>query len=112
MIKIRLIQYQGIHFDFTCNSALVEAKYNETVENCAISVPARFNQSERDATMTAATLTGLNVLKLTSEPVAAAKTYGKHYIENKDHRRILVYDFGGGTFDISIYFENKFQTGM
>ena len=87
--------------------ALVETKYNQKVENCAISVPARFNQSERDATMTAATLAGLNVLKLTSEPVAAAKTYGKHYMENKDHRRILVYDFGGGTLDVAIISVSK-----
>ena len=87
--------------------ALVEEKYQQSVENCAISVPARFNQSERDATMTAAKLAGLHVLKLTSEPVAAAKTYGDQYIQDKDHRRILVYDFGGGTLDVAVISVSK-----
>ena len=64
-----------------------------------ITVPAYFNDAQRQATKDAGRLAGLEVLRLVNEPTAAALAYGLH---EKRRGRVAVYDFGGGTFDISI----------
>ena len=77
----------------------VEAKLGETVTEAVITVPAYFNDTQRQATMDAGKIAGLNVLRVIPEPTAAALAYG--FNSNKNEK-IAVYDFGGGTFDISI----------
>ncbi|HEV2490434.1 MAG TPA: molecular chaperone DnaK [Candidatus Acidoferrales bacterium] len=73
--------------------------FGDTVERAVITVPAYFNDAQRQATKDAGRLAGLEVLRLVNEPTAAALAYGLH----KQRRgRVAVYDFGGGTFDISI----------
>lgn len=77
----------------------VEAKLGETVTEAVITVPAYFNDTQRQATMDAGKIAGLNVLRVIPEPTAAALAYGFNSSKNE---KIAVYDFGGGTFDISI----------
>ena len=72
----------------------------EEVTEAVISVPAYFNDARRRATRRAGELAGLKVERIISEPTAAAIAYGLY--ENKDHARFLVFDLGGGTFDVSI----------
>ncbi len=69
------------------------------VQNAVITVPAYFNDTQRQATRLAGRLAGLQVLRILNEPTAAALAYGLH---SKKEGRIAVYDFGGGTFDVSI----------
>jgi molecular chaperone DnaK len=71
----------------------------ETVEKAVITVPAYFNDSQRQATKDAGKIAGLEVLRIVNEPTAAALAYG---LDKKKDEQIAVYDFGGGTFDISI----------
>src|SRR5213592_4612059 len=71
----------------------------EKVERAVITVPAYFNDSQRQATKDAGEIAGLKVERLVNEPTAAALAYG---LDKKKHETIAVYDFGGGTFDISI----------
>jgi molecular chaperone DnaK len=71
----------------------------EKVERAVITVPAYFNDSQRQATKDAGRIAGLNVERLVNEPTAAALAYG---LDKKKNEEIAVYDFGGGTFDISI----------
>ena len=71
----------------------------EKVTDAVITVPAYFNDSQRQATKDAGTIAGLNVLRIVNEPTAAALAYG---LDKKKDETIAVYDFGGGTFDISI----------
>ncbi|HKY22705.1 MAG TPA: molecular chaperone DnaK [Vicinamibacterales bacterium] len=71
----------------------------ETVTDAVITVPAYFNDSQRQATKDAGKIAGLNVLRIINEPTAAALAYG---LDKKKDETIAVYDFGGGTFDISI----------
>jgi len=71
----------------------------ETVEQAVITVPAYFNDSQRQATKDAGTIAGLKVERIINEPTAAALAYG---VEKKKDAKIAVFDFGGGTFDISI----------
>ncbi len=76
-----------------------EGFFKDTVDRAVITVPAYFNDAQRQATKDAGRLAGLEVLRLVNEPTAAALAYGLH----KQRRgRVAVYDFGGGTFDISI----------
>ncbi len=77
----------------------VEAKLGETVTEAVITVPAYFNDTQRQATIDAGKIAGLNVLRVIPEPTAAALAYGFNSTKNE---KIAVYDFGGGTFDISI----------
>lgn len=72
----------------------------EEVTEAVISVPAYFNDARRRATKLAGELAGLKVERIISEPTAAAVAYGLY--ENKEHARFLVFDLGGGTFDVSI----------
>jgi len=73
----------------------------ETVTQAVITVPAYFNDSQRQATKDAGTIAGLEVLRIINEPTAAALAYGVDKADKKD-RKVAVYDLGGGTFDISI----------
>lgn len=71
----------------------------ETVTDAVITVPAYFNDAQRQATKDAGRIAGLNVLRIINEPTAAALAYG---LDNGQAQKILVYDLGGGTFDVSI----------
>ncbi len=71
----------------------------EQVDGVVITVPAYFDEAQRQATKDSATLAGMNVLRLLNEPTAAAIAYG---LDNNEEETIAVYDLGGGTFDISI----------
>src|SRR5271169_4000623 len=76
-----------------------ENYFQDTVERAVITVPAYFNDAQRQATKDAGKIAGLEVLRLVNEPTAAALAYGLH---EQKRGRVAVYDFGGGTFDISI----------
>jgi molecular chaperone DnaK len=78
-----------------------EAYLGEKVTDAVITVPAYFNDAQRQATKDAGTIAGLNVQRIINEPTAAALAYGLARDEKKD-QKIAVYDFGGGTFDITI----------
>ncbi|HUX81390.1 MAG TPA: molecular chaperone DnaK [Halothiobacillus sp.] len=79
----------------------VEAYLGEEVTEAVITVPAYFNDSQRQATKDAGRIAGLDVKRIINEPTAAALAYGIDKKDNKDHK-IAVYDLGGGTFDVSI----------
>jgi len=74
-------------------------KLGEDIKNVVITCPANFDDSQRKATIAAGEIAGLNVLRVINEPTAAALAYG---FDKKDAQKILVYDFGGGTFDVTI----------
>ncbi|MFH1077360.1 MAG: Hsp70 family protein [Pseudomonadota bacterium] len=74
----------------------------DTVEYAVITVPAYFNDKQKHATRTAAVLAGLKVRRLLPEPTAAAISFGVDTIKGDDAKTVLVFDFGGGTFDLSI----------
>ncbi len=76
-----------------------EAYLGEKVEQAVITVPAYFNDAQRQATKDAGKIAGLEVLRIINEPTAAALAYG---LDKQDNKTIAVYDLGGGTFDISI----------
>src|SRR6201991_5149622 len=76
-----------------------ESYLGEKVEKAVITVPAYFNDAQRQATKDAGRIAGLEVLRIINEPTAAALAYG---LDKKDGKTIAVYDLGGGTFDISI----------
>jgi molecular chaperone DnaK len=76
-----------------------ESYLNKSVKNAVVTVPAYFNDSQRQATKDAGQISGLNVLRVINEPTAAALAYG---LQKEGNRIIAVYDLGGGTFDISI----------
>lgn len=77
-------------------------KLNDTVTHAVITVPAYFNEKQKAATRRAAELAGLKVQRLLAEPTAAALSYGADKLSENDSKVFLVYDFGGGTFDLSI----------
>ena len=76
-----------------------ESYLGEPVTEAVITVPAYFDDSQRKATQDAGRIAGLNVLRIINEPTAAAVAYG---LDNEASQKILVYDLGGGTFDVSI----------
>jgi len=76
-----------------------EAHFGETVDRAVITVPAYFNDAQRQATKDAGKIAGLEVLRLVNEPTAAALAYGLH---EQQRGKVAVYDLGGGTFDISV----------
>ena len=78
-----------------------EAYLGKTVTDAVVTVPAYFNDSQRQATKDAGTISGLNVLRIINEPTAAAIAYG---LDKKvgDETNVLIFDLGGGTFDVSI----------
>ena len=80
-----------------------EIAFDSMLDGAVITVPAYFDDAQRQATKDAATLAGIKVLRLLNEPTAAAIAYGLDQAEDKDQERIIaIYDLGGGTFDISI----------
>ncbi len=76
-----------------------ESYLGDDVTDAVITVPAYFNDAERQATKEAGQIAGLNVLRIINEPTAASLAYG---LENNEDQKILVFDLGGGTFDVSI----------
>src|SRR5487761_1185854 len=76
-----------------------EAYLGEKVTDAVITVPAYFNDAQRQATKNAGQIAGLNVLRIINEPTAASLAYG---LDKKENEKILVFDLGGGTFDVSI----------
>ena len=76
-----------------------ESYLGDDVTDAVITVPAYFNDAERQATKEAGQIAGLNVLRIINEPTAASLSYG---LENNEDQKILVFDLGGGTFDVSI----------
>ncbi|KKA27571.1 hypothetical protein TD95_001458 [Thielaviopsis punctulata] len=83
-----------------------EAYLSKPVKNAVVTVPAYFNDSQRQATKDAGQISGLNVLRVVNEPTAAALAYG---LEKEADRVVAVYDLGGGTFDISVL---EIQSGV
>ena len=80
-----------------------EIAFDSMLDGAVITVPAYFDDAQRQATKDAATLAGIKVLRLLNEPTAAAIAYGLDQAEDEDQERIIaIYDLGGGTFDISI----------
>jgi molecular chaperone DnaK len=101
------VEAQGEKYSPSQVSAFILQKMKETaesylgekVEQAVITVPAYFNDAQRQATKDAGKIAGLEVLRIINEPTAAALSYG---LDKKDGKTIAVYDLGGGTFDISI----------
>jgi heat shock protein 5 len=79
---------------------IAEGYLGKTVTHAVVTVPAYFNDAQRQATKDAGTIAGLNVLRVVNEPTAAAIAYGLD--KTGDERQVIVYDLGGGTFDVSL----------
>ena len=104
------MEYQGTEKTFTPEeiSAMVLGKMKDIAEtylgkkvtHAVVTVPAYFNDNQRQATKDAGIIAGLNVLRIVNEPTAAALAYGLN--QQGDERQIIVYDLGGGTFDVSL----------
>src|SRR5262249_28762204 len=100
------VEVQGEHYTPEQVSAMIlqklktdaEAYLGEKVTDAVITVPAYFNDSQRQATKNAGQIAGLNVLRIINEPTAASLAYG---LDKKENETILVFDLGGGTFDVS-----------
>ena len=80
---------------------VAEAYHATTITKAVITVPAYFNDSQRQATKDAGTIAGLNVLRIINEPTAAAIAYGLDK-QMANEKNILIFDLGGGTFDVSL----------
>lgn len=80
---------------------IAEAYLGAEVKNAVVTVPAYFNDSQRQATKDAGAIAGLNVIRIINEPTAAAIAYGLDQ-KSGDEKNILVFDLGGGTFDVSL----------
>jgi len=78
-----------------------EAYLSKTVQNAVVTVPAYFNDSQRQATKDAGAIAGLNILRIINEPTAAAIAYGLDK-KSSQEKNVLIFDFGGGTFDVSV----------
>ena len=81
---------------------IAESYLGTTVSSAVVTVPAYFNDSQRQATKDAGTISGLNVLRIINEPTAAAIAYGLGSGKSEKERNVLIYDLGGGTFDVSL----------
>merc|ERR1712188_173052 len=105
------VQYKGEEKTFSAEeiSSMVLTKMKETAEaflnkpvkDAVVTVPAYFNDSQRQATKDAGAICGLNVLRIINEPTAAAIAYGLDR-NSKGERNVLIFDLGGGTFDVSL----------
>lgn len=80
---------------------IAEAYLGKPVKSAVVTVPAYFNDSQRQATKDAGSISGLNVLRIINEPTAAAIAYGLDR-QAKEEKNILIFDLGGGTFDVSL----------
>ena len=80
---------------------IAESYLGKEVKDAVVTVPAYFNDSQRQATKDAGNIAGLNILRIINEPTAAAMAYGLT-TDAKKERNVLIYDFGGGTFDVSL----------
>jgi heat shock protein 1/8 len=80
---------------------VAETYIGQKVKEAVITVPAYFNDSQRQATKDAGVIAGLNVLRIINEPTAAAIAYGLDK-KNQGERNVLIFDLGGGTFDVSL----------
>lgn len=80
---------------------VAEVYLGSKINNAVITVPAYFNDSQRQATKDAGSIAGLNVLRVINEPTAAALAYGLDK-NLKGEKKVLIFDLGGGTFDVSI----------
>src|SRR3954454_16433735 len=104
------VELRGKRYSPAEVSAMILAKMKQTAEDylgepvteAVITVPAYFNDGQRQATKDAGRIAGLNVLRIINEPTAAALAYGLDKVKEVKTERIAVYDLGGGTFDISI----------
>jgi len=81
---------------------VAETKLGQKVSKAVITVPAYFNDNQRQATKDAGAIAGLNVLRIINEPTAAAIAYGLGAGKSDKERNVLIYDLGGGTFDVSL----------
>ena len=81
---------------------IAETKLGMKVSKAVITVPAYFNDNQRQATKDAGAIAGLNVLRIINEPTAAAIAYGLGSGKSDQERNVLIYDLGGGTFDVSL----------
>ncbi|SGZ54368.1 CIC11C00000004792 [Sungouiella intermedia] len=81
---------------------IAEAKIGKKVEKAVVTVPAYFNDAQRQATKDAGSIAGLNVLRIINEPTAAAIAYGLGAGKSEKERHVLIFDLGGGTFDVSL----------
>lgn len=81
---------------------IAETYLGEKVSNAIITVPAYFNDSQRQSTKDAGLIAGLNVLRIINEPTAAAIAYGLDKLSQDGRRHVLIFDLGGGTFDVSL----------
>jgi L1 cell adhesion molecule like protein len=81
---------------------IAEAKLGQAVEKAVITVPAYFNDNQRQATKDAGAISGMNVLRIINEPTAAAIAYGLGAGKSSKERHVLIFDLGGGTFDVSL----------
>ena len=101
------VDIQGQHYTPEQISAMIlqklktdaEAYLGEKVTDAVITVPAYFNDSQRQATKNAGQIAGLNVIRIINEPTAASLAYG---LDKKENEKILVFDLGGGTYDVSV----------
>ena len=101
-IKVKNNKYSAIEISSKILSHLkkiAESQEKKSLDGAVITVPAYFNDVQRQATKNAAKLSGINVLRLLNEPTAAALAYG---LESEETGSFIVYDFGGGTFDVSV----------
>eukprot|EP00801_Mesodinium_rubrum_P001717 Mrub_01717.p3 GENE.Mrub_01717~~Mrub_01717.p3 ORF type:complete len:634 (-),score=409.92 Mrub_01717:78-1979(-) len=121
------VQYKGEKKQFQAEqiSAMVLTKMKQVAEDyigaevkdAVVTVPAYFNDSQRQATKDAGSISGLNVLRIINEPTAAAIAYGLDKKAEKGERNVLIFDLGGGTFDVSLlnidsgFFEVKATSG-
>ena len=81
---------------------IADSHFGDNVKDCVITVPAYFNDAQRQATKDAGLIAGLNVLRIINEPTAAAIAYGLDKVKSGEDKNILVFDFGGGTHDVSL----------
>jgi L1 cell adhesion molecule like protein len=106
------VMYKGEKKQFQAEqiSAMVLTKMKQVAEDyigaevkdAVVTVPAYFNDSQRQATKDAGSISGLNVLRIINEPTAAAIAYGLDKKSEKGERNVLIFDLGGGTFDVTL----------